>query len=103
MRRGEVLPRLAEYAIGRHYPELTELPATGDGNRYLRFFEAVVEAQASLVAKWMLTGFVHGVMNTDNTTISGETIDYGPCAFLDAFDPAAVFSSIDHGGPLRVR
>ena len=98
VRRGEVLPRLAEYAIGRHYPELTERPATGDGNRYLRFFEAVVEAQASLVAKWMLTGFVHGVMNTDNTTISGETIDYGPCAFLDAFDPAAVFSSIDHAG-----
>ncbi|MDV6281943.1 protein adenylyltransferase SelO [Rhodococcus jostii] len=98
VRQGEVLQPLADYAIARHYPELTE-PAPGrDGNRYLTFFEAVVEAQASLVAKWMLTGFVHGVMNTDNTTISGETIDYGPCAFLDAFDPAAVFSSIDHGG-----
>ncbi|TQC41684.1 YdiU family protein [Rhodococcus sp. WS4] len=98
VRQGEVLRPLADYAIARHYPELTELPTTGDGNRYLSFFEAVVEAQASLVAHWMLTGFVHGVMNTDNTTISGQTIDYGPCAFLDAFDPAAVFSSIDHGG-----
>lgn len=97
-RQGEVLQPLADYAIARHYPELTEVPATGAHNRYLRFLEAVVEAQASLVARWMLIGFVHGVMNTDNTTISGETIDYGPCAFLDAFDPAAVFSSIDSGG-----
>lgn len=97
-RQGEVLHPLTDYAIARHYPELTELPSTGTHNRYLRFLEAVVEAQASLVARWMLIGFVHGVMNTDNTTISGETIDYGPCAFLDAFDPAAVFSSIDHGG-----
>ncbi|WP_020105894.1 YdiU family protein [Nocardia sp. 348MFTsu5.1] len=94
VRQGEVVQTLADYAIARHHPELTGLPE----NRYLRFFEAVVEAQASLVARWMLTGFVHGVMNTDNTTISGETIDYGPCAFLDAFDPAAVFSSIDRGG-----
>ena len=61
-------------------------------------FERVVDAQASLVARWMLVGFIHGVMNTDNMTISGETIDYGPCAFMDAFDPATVFSSIDHGG-----
>jgi uncharacterized protein YdiU (UPF0061 family) len=98
VRQGEVLQPLADYAIARHYPELTGLPTSGEGNRYLKFFEAVVEAQASLVAQWMLTGFVHGVMNTDNTTISGETIDYGPCAFLDTFDPAAVFSSIDHGG-----
>ncbi|MFE5878913.1 YdiU family protein [Rhodococcus sp. NPDC056506] len=97
-RQGEVLQPLADYAIARHYPELTELPASGTHNRYLRFFENVVEAQASLVARWMLVGFVHGVMNTDNTTISGETIDYGPCAFLDALDPAAVFSSIDRGG-----
>ncbi|MDJ0359590.1 protein adenylyltransferase SelO [Rhodococcus sp. H29-C3] len=81
---------LADYTIARHYPDLT-----GD---YSAFFEAVVEAQASLVARWMLTGFVHGVMNTDNTTISGQTIDYGPCAFLDAYDRSAVFSSIDHGG-----
>ena len=66
--------------------------------RTSRFFEAVVDAQASLIARWMLVGFIHGVMNTDNMTISGETIDYGPCAFMDAFDPATVFSSIDHGG-----
>ncbi|WP_374212674.1 protein adenylyltransferase SelO [Rhodococcus tibetensis] len=98
VRQGEVLQPLADYAIARHYPELTGLPVKLESDRYLAFFEAVVEAQASLVARWMLTGFVHGVMNTDNTTISGETIDYGPCAFLDAFDPAAVFSSIDHGG-----
>ncbi|BAH53026.1 hypothetical protein ROP_47790 [Rhodococcus opacus B4] len=98
VRQGAVLAPLADYAIARHYPELIDRPATGESSRYVAFFEAVVEAQASLVAQWMLTGFVHGVMNTDNTTISGETIDYGPCAFLDAFDPAAVFSSIDHGG-----
>jgi uncharacterized protein YdiU (UPF0061 family) len=85
--------RLADHAIGRHHPHLVP-----DEDRYLRFFEAVIEAQASLVAHWMLVGFIHGVMNTDNMTISGETIDYGPCAFMDAFDPATVFSSIDHGG-----
>src|SRR5680860_1011000 len=67
-------------------------------NPYLAFFEGVVDAQASLVARWMLVGFIHGVMNTDNMTISGETIDYGPCAFMDTFDTATVFSSIDHGG-----
>src|SRR5690606_41365978 len=61
--------------------------------RYLAFFECVVEAQAALIARWMTVGFIHGVMNTDNMTISGETIDYGPCAFMDAFDPATVFSS----------
>ncbi|TCN41402.1 uncharacterized protein YdiU (UPF0061 family) [Rhodococcus sp. SMB37] len=98
VRHGELLRTLADYAIARHHPQLTELPAEGERNRYLAFLEAVVEAQASLVAQWMLTGFVHGVMNTDNTTISGETIDYGPCAFLDAYDPSAVFSSIDHSG-----
>jgi uncharacterized protein YdiU (UPF0061 family) len=87
------LRALADYAIARHYPE-----AGGAPNRYLDLYRRVVEAQASLVARWMLTGFVHGVMNTDNTTISGETIDYGPCAFMDAFDPATVFSSIDDGG-----
>jgi uncharacterized protein YdiU (UPF0061 family) len=81
--------RLADYAIARHHPT---------AGSYLDFFAAVVEAQASLVAQWMQVGFIHGVMNTDNMTISGETIDYGPCAFLDAFDPATVFSSIDHGG-----
>ncbi|MGN5240190.1 protein adenylyltransferase SelO [Rhodococcus sp. SJ-3] len=98
VRQGEILQTLADYAIARHYPNLVELPAEGEGNRYLAFLEAVVDAQASLVARWMHIGFVHGVMNTDNTTISGETIDYGPCAFLDAYDPSAVFSSIDQGG-----
>jgi uncharacterized protein YdiU (UPF0061 family) len=85
--------RLADYAIARHYPGAVEAD-----NPYLAFFTAVVDSQASLIARWMLVGFVHGVMNTDNMTISGETIDYGPCAFMDAFDPATVFSSIDHGG-----
>ena len=64
-------------------------------------FESVVAAQASLVARWMLVGFVHGVMNTDNMTISGETIDYGPCAFMEAYDPDTVYSSIDEGGRYR--
>jgi serine/tyrosine/threonine adenylyltransferase len=85
--------RLADYSIARHHPHAAEAE-----NLYLAFFESVVDAQASLVARWMLVGFIHGVMNTDNMTISGETIDYGPCAFMDAFDPATVFSSIDHGG-----
>ncbi|GIF04807.1 protein adenylyltransferase SelO [Actinoplanes siamensis] len=85
-----LLRRLADHAIDRHYPELK-----GD---YLGFYDAVVAAQASLIAQWMLAGFVHGVMNTDNMTISGETIDYGPCAFLEAVDPATVYSSIDTGG-----
>jgi uncharacterized protein YdiU (UPF0061 family) len=85
--------RLADYAIARHHPRALEADEP-----YLAFFEAVVDAQASLIARWMLVGFVHGVMNTDNMTISGETIDYGPCAFMDAYDPATVFSSIDHGG-----
>ena len=85
--------RLADHAIARHHPAALQAE-----NPYLAFFEAVVEAQASLIARWMLVGFIHGVMNTDNMTISGETIDYGPCAFMDAFDPATVFSSIDHGG-----
>jgi serine/tyrosine/threonine adenylyltransferase len=89
----DLLRGLADYAIARHYPE-----AAGAPNRYLDLYRRVVEAQASLVARWMLVGFIHGVMNTDNTTISGETIDYGPCAFMDAFDPATVFSSIDDSG-----
>ncbi|WP_232806698.1 protein adenylyltransferase SelO [Geodermatophilus chilensis] len=89
----DLLRRLADHAIARHHPASAEAE-----NPYLALFEAVVAAQAALVAQWMLVGFVHGVMNTDNTTISGETIDYGPCAFLDAFDPATVFSSIDTGG-----
>ena len=88
-----LLRRLADHAIARHHPDVAEADQP-----YLALFEAVVAAQAQLIAQWMLVGFVHGVMNTDNMTISGETIDYGPCAFLDAFDPATVFSSIDEGG-----
>jgi uncharacterized protein YdiU (UPF0061 family) len=88
-----LLRRLADHAIARHQPAAAE-----EKQPYVALFQAVLEAQAALVARWMLVGFVHGVMNTDNTTISGETIDYGPCAFIDAYDPATVFSSIDHGG-----
>ncbi|MCX8568420.1 protein adenylyltransferase SelO [Aminobacter sp. MET-1] len=87
------LRALADHAISRHYPHLTEVP-----HRYLGFLSAVVARQAKLVAQWMLTGFIHGVLNTDNVAISGETIDYGPCAFMDAYHPATVFSSIDHQG-----
>ncbi len=89
----ELLGRLADHAISRHHAAAAEAE-----HPYLALFQAVVAAQASLVAQWMLVGFVHGVMNTDNMTISGETIDYGPCAFMDAFDPGTVYSSIDHGG-----
>lgn len=89
----EVLHALADYAIDRHYPQAREAE-----NPYLDFYRRVVDAQAALIADWMGVGFIHGVMNTDNMTISGETIDYGPCAFMDVFDPATVFSSIDHGG-----
>jgi uncharacterized protein YdiU (UPF0061 family) len=89
----ELLRALTDYAIARHAPD-----AAGADNPALALFDHVVAAQASLVAQWMAVGFIHGVMNTDNTTISGETIDYGPCAFMDAYDPATVFSSIDHGG-----
>jgi uncharacterized protein YdiU (UPF0061 family) len=88
-----VLRALTDYAIDRHDPELADAP-----DKYLAFFRAVADRQASLVAKWQLVGFVHGVMNTDNMAVSGETIDYGPCAFMDAYDPATVFSSIDHAG-----
>ncbi|WP_367130185.1 YdiU family protein [Saccharothrix sp. HUAS TT1] len=89
----DLLRRLADRAIALHHPAAADAE-----HRYLALFEAVVAAQASLVARWMLVGFVHGVMNTDNMTISGETIDYGPCAFMDAFDPATSYSSIDHAG-----
>ncbi|MCU1372684.1 MAG: hypothetical protein JWO77_3878 [Ilumatobacteraceae bacterium] len=88
-----LLQRLVDVAIARHHPSAAEAEVPA-----LALFEAVLDAQAALIARWMQVGFIHGVMNTDNTTISGETIDYGPCAFLDAFDPATVFSSIDHGG-----
>ncbi len=89
----DLLRRLADHAIARHHPEAAEAE-----HPYRALFEAVVAAQARLVAQWMLVGFVHGVMNTDNMTISGETIDYGPCAFMEAFDPATVYSSIDTSG-----
>jgi len=85
--------KLADYAIARHYPDTADAE-----NPYLAFFAAVADAQAALVAQWMSIGFIHGVMNTDNMTISGETIDYGPCAFMESYDPGTVFSSIDHGG-----
>ena len=93
--RGDIdlLRRLADYAIARHDPALVGAP-----DRHLRLLRAVAARQATLVAQWMNVGFIHGVMNTDNMTISGETIDYGPCAFMEAYDPSAVFSSIDHGG-----
>lgn len=84
---------LADYAISRHYPELGDAP-----RKYLKFFRAVVDRQASLIARWQLVGFIHGVMNTDNMAISGETIDYGPCAFMNVYRPDTVFSSIDHAG-----
>jgi uncharacterized protein YdiU (UPF0061 family) len=92
-RNPEALRALADYTTQRHYPELI-----GGGACYRSFLEAVIERQASLVAKWMLVGFIHGVMNTDNMALSGETIDYGPCAFMDSYDPATVFSSIDRHG-----
>ena len=93
--RGETekVRQLADYTIRRHFPELAH-----EDDRYLAMFRRVRDRQAATVAQWMSVGFVHGVMNTDNMAISGETLDYGPCAFIDGYDPAAVFSSIDHGG-----
>ncbi len=93
--RGETekVRQLADYAIARHYPDLAD-----HDDRYIRFLRRVIEVQTKLVARWVLVGFIHGVMNTDNMTISGETIDYGPCAFLDSYGPDVVFSSIDHQG-----
>ncbi len=84
---------LADYALNRHYPD-----AAREMRPYRALLNGVVSRQAFLVAQWMLVGFIHGVMNTDNTSISGETIDYGPCAFMEAYDPRKVFSSIDHQG-----
>ena len=92
-KNNETLKTLADYSINRHYPELNKTD-----NKYLSFFAAVCDKQASLVAKWMSLGFVHGVMNTDNMTISGETIDYGPCAYMDSYNPNTLFSSIDVNG-----
>ena len=85
--------RLADYVIARHYREVQE-----HANPYLGLLERVCDRQAALIARWMHVGFIHGVMNTDNMTISGETIDYGPCAFMDQYDPATVFSAIDTQG-----
>jgi len=93
--RGDVerLRQLTDYTIARHDPELVDSP-----DRAMALLRAVAARQAALIAQWMNVGFIHGVMNTDNMAISGETIDFGPCAFMEAYDPAAVFSSIDHGG-----
>ncbi len=89
----EALELLTDYVINRHYPQISS--AT---NKYLALIEAVARAQAKLIAKWMSVGFVHGIMNTDNTSICAETIDYGPCAFIDHYNANAVFSSIDRHG-----
>ncbi|NTV71785.1 MAG: YdiU family protein [Azonexaceae bacterium] len=89
----EQVKRLADYVIARHYPALAASPQP-----YLDLLTAVGERQAELVARWLGVGFIHGVMNTDNMTLSGETIDYGPCAFMEAYSPSAVFSSIDSAG-----
>ncbi|WP_159701072.1 YdiU family protein [Arthrobacter sp. 18067] len=94
----DLLRRLADHAIERHHPS-----SAGESNPYLGLLKSVISVQAKLVAQWMLVGFVHGVMNTDNMTVSGETIDYGPCAFMDGFDPGAVYSSIDEQGRYAYR
>jgi uncharacterized protein YdiU (UPF0061 family) len=89
----DALTQLTRHALQRHYPERMASPLPA-----LALLEGVIERQAALVAQWLLVGFIHGVMNTDNMTLSGETIDYGPCAFMEAYDPATVFSGIDSGG-----
>jgi uncharacterized protein YdiU (UPF0061 family) len=89
----DALRVLADHVIERHYPDLSH-----QDKPYLGLLDAVIDRQAELVAGWQLVGFIHGVMNTDNTSIAGESIDYGPCAFMDSFHPDTVFSSIDHGG-----
>ena len=89
---------LADHTLARHYPELAASPAP-----YRALFDAILARQAALIARWQLVGFIHGVMNTDNMALSGETIDYGPCAFMDSYDPATVFSSIDGGGRYAYR
>lgn len=91
--QGEKLRELADYTIKRHYPHIE-----GSENKYLKLLQEVIKRQAKLIAQWQLVGFIHGVMNTDNMTISGETIDYGPCAFMDTYHPETVFSSIDVQG-----
>ena len=104
--RGDIdgLRALADHVIERHYPQLqpeladTEHLNRPEGERYLALLEAVQARQAALIARWMGVGFIHGVMNTDNMSVSGETLDFGPCAFMEAYDPRTVFSSIDEGG-----
>ncbi len=95
--RGDIdsLRKLVEFVVNRHYPELADAQGA---ERALGLLRAVQSRQAKLIAEWMGVAFIHGVMNTDNMTLSGETIDYGPCAFMEAYDPQTVFSSIDHGG-----
>lgn len=92
------IKELADYSIDRHYPDLNEYD---DSEKYVHFLDAVIDRQAKLISKWQLVGFIHGVMNTDNMTISGETIDYGPCAFMNRYDENTVFSSIDRDGRYR--
>ncbi len=89
----DALRALLDYSIGRHAPALASAPVPA-----LAFLKWVADRQAALIARWLGVGFIHGVMNTDNMALSGETIDYGPCAFMDHYDPATVFSSIDHRG-----
>ncbi|WP_339255898.1 YdiU family protein [Paenibacillus sp. FSL R5-0713] len=89
----EDLRALADYTLHRHFPEVAQAE-----NRYLLLLQEVIKRQAALIAQWQRVGFIHGVMNTDNMAISGETIDYGPCAFMDAYNPSTVFSSIDRQG-----
>jgi protein adenylyltransferase len=89
----EAMRALADYTRARHYPQLADA-----AEPHMALLDAIIDRQASLIARWQLVGFVHGVMNTDNMALSGETIDYGPCAFMDRYDPATVFSSIDEGG-----
>ncbi len=92
-RDNEALGLLCQHVIERHYPDAAKAE-----NPVLAMLEAIIQKQAGLIAQWQLVGFIHGVMNTDNMLLCGETIDYGPCAFMDSYDPATVFSSIDHGG-----
>lgn len=95
----DLLRALADYTLERHFgPSLGEPPSPGHENPYIYLLQAVISRQARLIAQWQLTGFIHGVMNTDNMALSGETIDYGPCAFMDSYDPGTVFSSIDRNG-----
>lgn len=98
MQSPDILKSLADYAIQRHFPDLASPDLAGAQNPYEEFIKRVCDLQASLIAKWLHVGFIHGVMNTDNVSICGETIDYGPCAFMDVYNPETVFSSIDRQG-----